>query len=85
MVGRWLIKASYTFDLRTAVPYRDLPEKKRNELWGDPVHYSPKGYDLVGKLLAERLTKLIQAQIVDDEPQNGEGRTELKKRGPSPG
>jgi hypothetical protein len=44
------------------------------------VHYSPKGYDLVGKLLAERLTGLIQAQSIDGEVQDAEGRTELKKR-----
>jgi len=70
----------YTFDLHTAVPFRGIPDKKRSELWGDPVHYSPKGYDLVGKLLAERLTGLIHAQSVVGEAQNDEGRPELKKR-----
>jgi lysophospholipase L1-like esterase len=60
-----LMVASYTFDLHTAVPWRGISDEKRSELWGDPVHFSPKGYDLVGKLLAERLTELIQAQIVD--------------------
>ena len=85
MGERWLTELSYTFDLHTAVPFRGIPEKKRNELWGDPVHYSPKGYDLVGKLLTERLTGLIQAQIAQGDAPNGNGRTELKKRGSSPG
>ncbi|KAH8786593.1 SGNH hydrolase-type esterase domain-containing protein [Hyaloscypha finlandica] len=70
----------HIFDLHTAIPFRGIPDKKRGELWGDPVHYSPKGYDLVGKLLAERLTGLIQAQSIDGEVQDAEGRTELKKR-----
>ncbi|KAE9372237.1 SGNH hydrolase [Stipitochalara longipes BDJ] len=78
-------KDYYTFDLHTAVPFRGIPEKKRNELWGDPVHYSPKGYDLVGRLLTKRLTELIQAQIAYGDAQNADGRMELKKRGSSPG
>jgi hypothetical protein len=73
-------RISYTFDLHTAIPFRGIPDKKRSELWGDPVHFSPKGYDLVGRLLAERLTELIQAQSSDEEAENAEGRTELKKR-----
>jgi lysophospholipase L1-like esterase len=75
--GRRLMEASYTFDLHTAIPFRGIPDKKRGELWGDPVHYSPKGYDLVGKLLAERLTGLIQAQSINGEVQDAEGRMEL--------
>jgi hypothetical protein len=78
--GRRLMEASYTFDLHTAIPFRGIPDKKRGELWGDPVHYSPKGYDLVGKLLAERLTGLIQAQSINGEVQDAEGRMELYKR-----
>jgi hypothetical protein len=74
------MEASYTFDLHTAVPFRGIPDKKRSELWADPVHFSPKGYDLVGRLLAERITELTQAQKVNGEAQNAEGRTELKKR-----
>lgn len=75
-----LTEGSYTFDLHTAIPFRGIPDKKRSELWGDPVHFSPKGYDLAGRLLAKRLMELIQARSVDGEAQNFEGRTELKKR-----
>jgi hypothetical protein len=74
-----LTEASYTFDLHTAIPFRGIPDKKRGELWGDPVHFSPKGYDLVGRLLSERLTELVQAQI-DGKAEKDEGRPELKKR-----
>jgi hypothetical protein len=34
----------------------------------------------MGKLLAERLTDLIHAQIADGEGHDDDGRTELKKR-----
>ncbi len=75
-----IMEISYTFDLHTAIPFRGIPDKKRGELWGDPVHFSPKGYDLLGRLLAERLTELIQAKSSDEEAGNAEGRAELKKR-----
>jgi len=69
-------KNFYTFDLRTAVPW-DVPEEKRNEIWDDPVHFTAKGYDLIGRLLADRLTEIIQAQ---SEAENKPGRPELKRR-----
>jgi hypothetical protein len=74
-----LMRNSYTYDLRKAVPW-DVPEEQRNEIWDDPVHFTAKGYDLIGRLLSERLTEIIQAQSGESEAENAPGRPELKKR-----
>jgi hypothetical protein len=77
-----LMRNSYTYDLRKAVPW-DVPEEKRNEIWDDPVHFTAKGYDLIGTLLAEQITEIIQAQSVESvegEVGNAPGRPELRKR-----
>jgi len=34
---------SYTFDLEHAVPYFDMPEDERKNIWDDPVHFTAKG------------------------------------------
>jgi hypothetical protein len=75
----WLTKTSYTYDLRAAVPW-DMPDKQRNEIWDDPVHFKPKGYDLIGRLLAKRLVEIIEAESIESEAQNDLGRAELRKR-----
>jgi hypothetical protein len=73
------MRNSYTYDLRKAVPW-DVPEEQRNEIWDDPVHFTAKGYDLIGRLLAERLTEIIQTQSGESKAENAPGRPELKKR-----
>jgi hypothetical protein len=66
-----LMRNSYTYD---------VPEEQRNEIWDDPVHFTAKGYDLIGRLLAERLTEIIQTQSGESKAENAPGRPELKKR-----
>ena len=36
-----------------------MPEEKRKEIWDDGVHFTEKGYDLMGDIIAERLVELI--------------------------
>ncbi|CAG8952321.1 hypothetical protein HYFRA_00001066, partial [Hymenoscyphus fraxineus] len=85
----------YTFDLCNEIPYESLGEEEKKELWGDGLHYSSKGYDLMGRLLAERIIELVEEEMgvknegdgmgragKEDEDDSGEMmRTELKKRG----
>jgi hypothetical protein len=73
------MRNSYTYDLRKAVPW-DMPDEKRNEIWDDPVHFTAKGYDLIGRLLAERVANIIEAESIQSEAENALGRAELKKR-----
>jgi hypothetical protein len=44
------------------VPFFGVPEKWRKEIWDDGTHFTPAGYDLVGKLIAERLAEIISAE-----------------------
>jgi hypothetical protein len=73
------MRNSYTFDLRAAVPW-DMPDEQRNEIWDDPVHFTAKGYDLIGTLLAKRLGEIIEADSIESKAQSALGRMELKKR-----
>jgi len=65
---------SYTFDLNNAVPYRDSAYGKRDEIWANDIHFTPKGYDLIGNLLADRVTDLIKTPLPQE---SGAGRLEL--------
>ena len=56
------MRSSYTYDLREAVPWEGMPDERRQEIWDDPVHFTAKGYDLIGTLLAERLKDIVQSQ-----------------------
>uniref|UniRef100_A0A093XWL0 SGNH hydrolase-type esterase domain-containing protein n=1 Tax=Talaromyces marneffei PM1 TaxID=1077442 RepID=A0A093XWL0_TALMA len=49
----------YAFDLKSAIPYHDMDEKRREEIWADGLHFTEKGYDLMGEVIAERLLELL--------------------------
>ena len=73
------MQCSYVFDLNTAIPFADMPEDQRKEIWDDPVHFTSKGYDLMGKLIAERIMEVIQkSEVKEEAPKETKG--ELKKR-----
>ena len=42
------------------MPYWGMPEKKRKEIWDDGVHFTAKGYDLMGEIIADRLIEVIK-------------------------
>jgi hypothetical protein len=50
---------SYTLDLESKIPFWRMPEDKRREIWDDGVHFTEKGYDLMGEIITERLVELI--------------------------
>jgi hypothetical protein len=53
---------SHTLDLKTKVPFWDMPEEKRGEIWDDGLHFTPRGYDLIGRIIADRILELIVAE-----------------------
>lgn len=57
-----------------------MPVERRKEIWDDEVHFTEKGYDLIGELLAERLVELIQAEGFEVEAQKPLVSEDLKKR-----
>ena len=52
----------YVFDLHAAIPYHSMPEAEREEIWDDGLHFTPKGYDRMGELVAVRLMEIIEAE-----------------------
>ncbi|KAN0087087.1 SGNH hydrolase-type esterase domain containing protein [Elaphomyces granulatus] len=50
----------HTFDLRVAVPYHDMPEDQRNELWDDGLHFTDEGYNHVGQLVGKHLIDILK-------------------------
>lgn len=61
--------SSYTFNLHDSIPYKSMPEKERKEIWDDIIHFTPKGYDLLGKKIAERLEEILTEKDSDVEEQ----------------
>ncbi|KUL84000.1 hypothetical protein ZTR_07110 [Talaromyces verruculosus] len=49
----------YAFDLKPAIPYHDMDEQRREEIWDDGLHFTDKGYDLMGEVISERLLELL--------------------------
>lgn len=47
------------FDLHKAMPYHSLDAKERREIWDDGLHFTPKGYERIGQLVAARLGEII--------------------------
>ena len=58
-----------------------MPEHERREVWDDDVHFTEKGYDLMGHIIAQRLVELIgegDGVLKAQKPLKGD----LKKRHP---
>jgi hypothetical protein len=79
-------------DLCTKIPFMSLPEKRRNELWDDGVHFTHAGYDLMGTFIGKRLVEIITAKMNEGGEEGAEDtkeeiekagsrNSELKKRG----
>lgn len=37
-----------------------MPEEERDEIWDDGLHFTPAGYERVGRLVAERLIEILR-------------------------
>jgi lysophospholipase L1-like esterase len=58
----------YVFDLHAAIPYHSMGETERDEIWDDGLHFTPKGYERMGELVATRLMEIIQSvEVGSDE------------------
>lgn len=71
-MSRRLMKGRYTFDLHDSVPNRNMSDKERKEYWDDGIHWTPKGYDLVGSRIAERLIEILKSEESDQGSEHGE-------------
>jgi hypothetical protein len=78
-----LMKCSHKLDLAAEIPWENMPEKKRREIWDDGVHFTEKGYGLMGRTIAKKLVATIAAEKgwdVVEEGANVDEKVELKRR-----
>jgi lysophospholipase L1-like esterase len=52
----------YVFDLKEKIPYHSMEESERDEIWDDGLHFTSKGYERMGDMIAERLIEIIEAE-----------------------
>jgi hypothetical protein len=71
---------SYKFDLQAALPYENMPNDEKRQIWDDLVHFTAKGYDHVGNLLYGRLLEIIQSDYGITADVDILRKSELKKR-----
>ncbi|KAK4232397.1 SGNH hydrolase-type esterase domain-containing protein [Podospora fimiseda] len=58
----------HVFDLNAAVTYFDMTPTDREKYWDDHVHFTPKGYDLIGNKVGMALVSILVKQRVADLP-----------------
>lgn len=66
-----LVEYSYTLDLYSKIPYMDMPEEERSEIWGDGLHFTTKGYDVMGNIIAEKIIELVTSELKGPEEVEG--------------
>ncbi|KAH6670089.1 SGNH hydrolase-type esterase domain-containing protein [Halenospora varia] len=49
----------HTLDLHNVVPWKTATPAQRKEIWDDGIHFTPKGYDLIGNVIAGRIIDLV--------------------------
>ncbi len=76
-----LTSHSYKLDLKTKLPYFSMPERERKEIWDDGTHFTAKGYDMMGNIIADRIIELVSEDgVIEQVTAKTEEKKELKKR-----
>ena len=58
-----------------------MPEGKKKEIWDDGTHFTAKGYDLMGNIIADRIIELVsEIEGMKMVAMKTAGKKELKKR-----
>jgi lysophospholipase L1-like esterase len=52
----------YTFDLHEKIPYHSMDPEERMTIWDDGLHFTVKGYERMGNMVAERFIELLDAE-----------------------
>jgi lysophospholipase L1-like esterase len=39
-----------------------MGEAEKKEVWDDGLHFTPKGYEIMGEMVAERLLEIFEAE-----------------------
>ncbi len=57
----------WSLDLHARMPYHAITEEEREERWDDSLHFTPKGYEMIGHIVGERLAKILKDEKGTDE------------------
>jgi hypothetical protein len=57
----------HVYELHAAIPYFAMSEADRKEYWDDNIHFTPSGYDLIGKKVGMALVSLLVKDKLKDE------------------
>lgn len=49
-----------------------MSESEREEIWDDGLHFTPKGYERMGELVAARLFEIIESESGDESLKEGQ-------------
>ncbi|KAF8847292.1 SGNH hydrolase [Acephala macrosclerotiorum] len=50
------------FDLHAQMPYHDITEEERRGRWDDNLHFTPKGYEMIGEMVGARLVGILSEE-----------------------
>ncbi|KAL1854075.1 hypothetical protein VTK73DRAFT_8813 [Phialemonium thermophilum] len=57
----------HAYDLQAAIPYASFSDAERNLYWDDAVHFTPDGYDLIGRKVGMALVSLLVRERTQSE------------------
>ncbi|KAH8656985.1 SGNH hydrolase-type esterase domain-containing protein [Tricladium varicosporioides] len=72
-------------DLHNIVPWKTATPAQRKEIWDDGIHFTPKGYDLIGNVIAGKIIDLVSKRnsLATQDPirdkTSDDGKLELKR------
>ncbi|KAK0632598.1 SGNH hydrolase-type esterase domain-containing protein [Immersiella caudata] len=58
----------HVFDLNAAVPFFAMSKSDQEAFWDDGVHFTPDGYNLIGKEVGMSLVKLLEKERAANPP-----------------
>jgi len=69
---------SHVFDLAAVVPYFDMTASDKERYWDDLIHFTPDGYDLVGREVGMGLVKVLEKERAANSPPPAKRRRVFK-------
>lgn len=57
----------YVFDLWDKMRFHGITEEERKERWDDHLHFTEKGYEMIGEMVGERLVEILRPEELDQE------------------
>ncbi|KUJ23922.1 SGNH hydrolase [Mollisia scopiformis] len=62
LINNWAREkdAVWGFDLWQQMKYHGITEEERRERWDDSLHFTPKGYEMIGEMVGARLVKILE-------------------------